>query len=99
MQKQKLKLDQDDLKELLRIMRIYIEETDNSEDNYQIVVRSVLQSLLIKLLTKMLDPKKKYSISLKEYEAYSVRQMIYSTFWADPFTISLTERILAVPIQ
>lgn len=96
--KQKLKLSKIELMELTSILQVYYNLHINNETYPQVIINTMVYHLIYKLFHKIMPHKDNYTISLRSDEALTLRYVLITTEFTDPFQLSLSERIKLIQI-
>ncbi len=102
MRKMTLKLDRDELTTLTQIIKAEHEAIEHVIGNWPTnLLKSILRDVLVTaFLKKLILPKTKYTVTLKEYEAecLSVAVMNYEIKTSNPYTIALIQKVKSTPV-
>lgn len=97
-----LKLEREELTTLTAIIKEESESIEHKEGVWSYnVLKSVLRDVLVNaFLKKLLIPKFKYTVTLKEFEAecLSVAVRMYEIKTSNPYTIALIQKVKSTPV-
>ncbi len=82
MKKQKLKFTRAELETLLDTIKCF-SNYELEPGTHAYLCGVILNHVRLKILTKLLSEKKKYSLTLKDFEAHAAQKMYHLMDWSD----------------